>query len=63
MAELMGWISSKIVLSLLYFFFITPYSLLIKLVSRKDVLKQKELDSLFVERNHKYESKDLENPW
>lgn len=62
-AELMGWFSSKVILSLLYFFFITPYSLLIRMLSSKDVLQQKRKESLFVERNHKYEPKDLENPW
>ena len=63
LGELMGWVVSKIVLSIIYFLFLLPLSLIYRLV-KKDPLKLKKKDSsCWTTRNHKYTSKDLENVW
>ena len=63
MTQAIGWVTSKVILTILYFLFITPYALVLKVLSKKDVLKSKDSESLFVSRNQKYSAKDLENPW
>ena len=62
LSELMGFFSSKIILSLLYYFFITPYSFIVRLFN-KDKFRVTKMESTFVTRDKVYESKDLENPW
>jgi len=62
LSELMGFFSSKIILSLLYYFFITPYSFIVRLFN-KDKFRVTKVKSTFVTRDKVYESKDLENPW
>ena len=63
LSQAIGWLSSKIILSVLYFLIITPYAYLIRLFSNRDVLSRKPKESLFVSRNKKYLSSDLTNPW
>jgi hypothetical protein len=63
-AEGLGWINTRILLGLIFFIFLTPIALLKKLLSKKDPLKLKNKgDSTFVERNHTYVAKDLDNIW
>ena len=62
-ASVLGWFSSKIVLTLLYYLVIVPYGFFVKCFYSKDILKIKPNESLFIERNKKITSKDLENPW
>ena len=62
LSELMGFFSSKIILSLFYYLFITPYSFIIILFN-KDKFRVTKVKSTFVTRDKVYESKDLENPW
>lgn len=62
LSELMGFFSSKIILSLFYYLFITPYSFIIRLFN-KDKFRVTKVKSTFVTRDKVYESKDLENPW
>ena len=65
LAFALGWVNSRILLSLVYFVFLLP----IAWVSRKftkDPLKIKGQllpDSLFTTRNHVYKKEDLENIW
>lgn len=63
-AHILGWINTRVLLSLVFFLFLTPIALLRKLFSKKDPLKLKNTQtSTFVDRNHTYVSKDLENIW
>lgn len=58
-----GFINSRIILSLTFFLILFPVSILSKLF-RKDQLQLKQKDqSYFVERNHTYTGKDIENMW
>ena len=61
--EGLGWINSRILLSVIFFVVLTPMALIRKLFS-KDEMKLKRTDqSTFHERNHTFSAKDLKNPW
>ena len=63
-AEILGRINSTILLSLIFFVFLTPLALLMKIFKKSDSLKLKKLSgSAYDERNHTYTAKDLENTW
>lgn len=64
-AEGLGWINSKILITLVYYVFLFPISVLSKL-KHKDVLKRNKDPkghSYFADRDHTYLPKDFENLW
>src|SRR6218665_3853868 len=64
-AEILGRINSTILLSLIFFIFLTPIALLMRIFKKDDALKLKKptTASAYDERNHTYVKKDLENTW
>lgn len=63
-AEVLGRINSTVLLSLIFFIFLTPIALLMKIFKKEDALKLKKPGaSAYDERNHTYVKKDLENTW
>ncbi|QHI35244.1 hypothetical protein IMCC3317_05900 [Kordia antarctica] len=62
-ALVLGWINTKIILSLVFFIFLTPFALLSRIFSKNALQLKQESDTTFVERNHTYTKKDLENIW
>lgn len=61
--ELVGFVNSRIILSLIFFIFLTPLALLSRM-RKSDSLRLKKADgSCFTERNHLYTKKDLEKMW
>lgn len=64
LAEGLGWVNSRILLGLVFFLLLTPIALLVRLF-RKDPLQLRRPDtnSLWHERDHLFEAKDLQNPW
>jgi hypothetical protein len=60
-----GWFNAKVLLSIVFFLFLTPIALLSRIFRKKDtlMLKRPPDNSAFVERNHAFTSRDLENPW
>lgn len=62
-AEVLGWINSRILLSLLYYIFLTPISLLYRIFKKNSLDIKAPSKSIYEERNHIYSSKDLDNPW
>ena len=64
-SELLGKVMSKVILSIVFFVFLFPISLLSKLFGNKDNLHLKKIEgpSHYFVRNHKFEPKDLENSW
>ena len=66
LAEVMGTIMSKILLSLVFFFVITPLTLLIKMMG-VDSMRIKEWhngkDTAFIDRNHQFGKADIEKPY
>lgn len=60
----LGWINTRIILSAVFFIFLTPFGILSRLFSKNSSLQLKnDPKSTFVERNHTYTKKDLENIW
>jgi len=61
----MGFVVSHVLLSLLFFLFLTPMAILYRISNRKKrgIKVSKKYKSYYVERNHVFGSKDLEKPW
>ena len=63
-ALVLGWINSRILLSIVYYLFLFPISILSKIFTKDPLaLRTKGRTSLYVERNHTYTSDDLKNIW
>lgn len=63
-AEVLGAINGRILLSIIFFIFLTPIALLSRLFIKAPLsLKKEEGKSAFTDRNHRYTAKDLENVW
>lgn len=60
----LGWVNSRILLTIIYFIFLFPIALISRLFT-KDPLKLKvtDRDSLYETRDHTYTKDDLENIW
>jgi hypothetical protein len=60
----LGWINSRILLTIIYFVFLLPIAWISKLF-RKDPLQlhAKDESTIYVSRNHQYKKEDLENIW
>lgn len=63
-AHILGTFNSYVLLSVVFFVFLTPVAFLYKL-TRKDTLRLKvqKDGTVYEERNHLYVPKDLENVW
>jgi len=63
-AEIMGKIMNPVILSIVFFLFLTPLAFLMRIFKKIDALKLNKISStLYDERNHTYQAKDLENTW
>ena len=65
LAEGLGYVSSRILLSIIFFVMLTPLALLYRLTRKQDVLQlnRKQGGSYYTERKHLYVKKDLEKMW
>jgi flagellar biosynthesis protein FlhB len=66
MGELMGAVTGKIILSIVFFGFLFPVALVSRVFSnnRKSLqLEKSKGNSYYFTRNHKFEAKDLKNVW
>jgi hypothetical protein len=64
LSEILGWISRHIILFVLFYFFLTPFSFLLRLFGKQTIHTHwKNEKSLFVERKHIYTPDDFTNPW
>ena len=59
----LGWINSRILLSLIFYLILTPISIIYRILSKDSLQKSNPGNSAFFERNHEYTRKDLENLW
>lgn len=64
LAEVLGNINGKVILSILFFVFLFPIALLYRM-SAKNPLAIKHTDdaSFYTERNHLYTKEDMEDAW
>jgi len=63
LSEIMGSISSKIILSLVFFLFLVPIAFIYRLFNKDSLLIKNTKRSLFFNRDHKYTKEDFENSW
>lgn len=64
LSEILGYVMSRVILTLLYFVILTPLALLYRLFNKDPLqLKRKQSGSYYTERAHVYTRKDLENTW
>lgn len=64
LAHILGWINTRILLSLVFYLVLLPFALLSRLFSNDPLsLKWGKSGSSFVQRDHLYKGSDLENPW
>ena len=63
LAEILGWINSRILLSIVFYGFLFPIAFISKLFSKDPLNLKNSSQSLFTERNHKFKKEDLENIW
>ena len=62
--ELISLVNSRIILTFIFFFVLTPLALTRRLFKRQDALNLKAVKkSLFKERNHTYSQDDMTRPW
>lgn len=65
LAEVLGYINGRILLSVIFFIILTPVAFLFKLTG-KDPMQRKrknESESMYIDRNHTYTKEDLEFIW
>lgn len=63
-AEGLGWFNSRVILSIMFFVFLWPISMLYRLFTKNPMgIKRPAGNSVYVERNHTYVKKDMENIW
>lgn len=64
LAKVLGYINSRILLSIVFFLILTPIALLMRLLGKTQFVKKRgNQQSLFVTRNHAYNRQDLEQPF
>lgn len=63
-ANILGWINSRIILFIIFFFILTPIAFFARLFGKISFVKSnKNKTTLFINRNHLFIKNDLENPW
>lgn len=62
LGEAMGFVVSKVMLTVVFFLFLTPLALLYRLFNKKQLNTKPDV-TCFVQRGHRYEKKDLTNTW
>ena len=63
LADLMGFVMSKVILSLIFYLFLFPLSIFYRIFNRDVLTLNKRKESYYKSRERIYMSKDLENPW
>ena len=63
LAEGLGFVMSKVLLSLVFFLFLLPLAILYRLFNKDHLQLKKGADTYWKTRNHTYTKKDLENIW
>lgn len=64
-AEVLGYVNSRIILGILFYFILTPIAWLSKIFQKKSNSFKVSTDSnsTFVNRNYTYQSKDFDKMW
>lgn len=63
-AEVLGSINGKILLSIVFWIFLFPIALLYRMTNKNPMsVKREDQPSLYTERNHTYTKEDMEQTW
>jgi len=65
-AEILGFINSKILLSIVFFIFLVPIALISRIFTKNKAMqlqKKSEGESYYKDRDHTYSKEDFENMW
>jgi hypothetical protein len=63
LSEGLGYVNSRIILSLVFFLALVPIALLSRLFTKGDLQLKRKKGSYYSDRNHQYAPKDFENVW
>ena len=63
LSEGLGYVNSRILLTIIFFLALVPIALLSRLFTKGDLQLKRKKDSYYSDRNHKYAPKDFENVW
>ena len=63
LAEGMGYVMSKVVLSSVYYLILSPIAAIYRLTNKNNMKARPKIDSVFENRNHKFNKNDFDNPW
>ena len=63
LSEGIGFVMSKVLLSIVFFIFLLPLALIHKLFNKDSLSLKRKNNSYYTERNHLYSKGDLENMW
>ena len=62
LSDILGMLSSGILLSLIFYFFLTPIAFIYRLFNKNNIKKGGKVKSMYLERNYRFTSNDLEFP-
>jgi hypothetical protein len=63
-AEILGnYVTGPILLGFVFFIVLFPISVLARIFGPDNLMKKRREDSYYVDRDHAYETKDIENIW
>jgi hypothetical protein len=63
LAQILGYINTRILLTALFYVFLVPIAAISRLFSKDPMKLKNPKGTVFVTRNHTYVAKDLENMW
>ena len=63
LGEGMGYVMSKVILGTVFFVLVSPLSMLYRLFNKNHLKLKKSNGSYYVQRDHLFQKKDLENTW
>jgi len=64
LSDILGWIARHIILTVLFYVFLTPFAFLLRLFGKQTIqVRWKKEQTFFSERNHLYGPTDFINPW
>lgn len=63
LAEVMGFVMSKVLLTIIFFIFLFPIAVVYKMFNKDTLQLKRRTDTYWTKRNHAYSGKDLEQVW
>lgn len=59
----LGYINSKIILFIIFYLFVTPYSIILRIFNKKISILIKNKFTSFITKEYTYSAKDFKNMW